>query len=295
MPRVSASFSLAVILILTGAARADDAKPDASKPDASFHWNKKHTRFRPVEYVITGVLGPVAIGEYFLAPAQAQPHWIGGILFDDSVRNALRIQSPTGLHAVWTMADTVGVTLVALSVGLDSIIVPLARGSFDVAMQLTLMDAESFALSSLLTVTLYDTVGRARPAYEDCQRNPSSVACTGSLTASFPSGHINEAFTAAGLSCAHHIYARVYGNRIADIFACVRDLTLGTTEALLRVMGDRHYMTDVIVGSAFGFGFGFALPTTLHYIKWGHKTPLSRLSVAPMIGQQGGVIIGGAW
>ncbi len=266
----------------------------ATAKEPELKWDERRKRFRPVEYVVTGVLGPVAIAEYILVPAQAQAHWVGGIFFDDAITNAIGLHSPSGLHAAWTLADGVGVTLVALSVGLDSIVVPLARGSFDVAMQLVLMNAESFTLSSLLTVSLYDTVGRGRPPYQMCQTDPSNVACTGSMTASFPSGHIDEAFTAAGLSCAHHLYAHVYGSRLADAFACARDLTLGTMEAMLRVMGERHYATDVIAGSAFGFAFGFGMPTLMHYVRWGRHTPLAGLSVAPMIGKQG-IVIGTAW
>jgi membrane-associated phospholipid phosphatase len=255
------------------------------------HWDERRPRFRTIEYIVTGVLGPVAIGEYFFVPAQKEAHWVGGILFDDAARDALRLRSPRALQTSWAVADGMGVTLIGLSIGLDSIIVPLARGSPGVAWQLLMMDAESFTLSSIVVTTLYDTVGRARPAYEDCKNGASTIACTGTMTASFPSGHINEAFTAAGLSCAHHLWAHVYGNRFADIFACSRDLGLATTEALLRVMGERHWMSDVVVGSAVGFAFGFGLPTLLHYTRWGR-----RVSLVPMAGpQQAGVIMGGVW
>ena len=33
----------------------------------------------------------------------------------------------------------------------------------------------------------------------------------------------------------------------------------------MRIMADRHYTTDVIVGSIGGFTGGFLLPTLLHY------------------------------
>ncbi len=264
--------------------RADD--DDGKK----LHWEEGRLRFTVPEYVVTGVVGPFAIGEYFIAPDQAQPRWQGGILFDDAVRDALRMRSPQMLNATWAMADTIGTVLVALSVGVDSLIIPLARRSPDVAWQLILMDAESFSLSSLLTVSLYDSVGRARPNYQDCQNGTVTVGCNGSSTASFPSGHINEAFTAAGLSCAHHLFQHVYGNRIADVFACIRDLSLGTTEAILRMMGDRHYFSDVTVGSMIGFSFGFALPTLLHYTRWRHGI---KPVVTPMVGPHvSGFLIG---
>ena len=197
------------------------------------------------------------------------------------------------MSAVWSMADTTGVTLVALSVGLDSIIIPLVRGSLDVTWQLVLMDAEAYSLSSIVAISMYDSIGRARPNYEDCLAGRVTVGCNGSSTASFPSGHINEAFTAAGLSCAHHLFQHVYGNALADAFACIRDLSLGTTEAILRMMGDRHYFSDVVAGSAIGFSFGFALPTLLHYMKWRHGP---KAVVSPMIAPHlSGLMLRAAW
>ena len=203
-------------------------------------------------------------------------------MFDDAVRDGLRLRDPTALKASWGFADGIGTFLVVMVVGIDSLIVPLARRSPDVAWQLLLMDAESYTLSSLIAISAYDAIGRARPPYADCQNNTGnvpSIECQGSLNASFPSGHIALAFNSAGLSCAHHMFAHVYGNRAADIFGCARDLSLATTEAFLRMMGDRHYFSDVLVGSLIGFSVGFGLPTFLHYIKWKHH-----VAAVPMFG-----------
>ncbi len=276
---------------------ATKTEPPKPKPEkrSKLRWDSERPRFRPIEYVLTGIVGPLAIAEYFYLPAQQQAHWVGGVLFDDAVRDALRLRTASAQKASWAMADTVGVTLVGITVGLDSVIVPLVQGSFDVALQLTLMDAEAFSFSSILAISLYDTVGRARPSYEDCLKDPSAPTCYGTSFASFPSGHINEAFTAAGLSCAHHLFAHVYQSKIADAFACARDLTLATTEGLLRIMGDRHWTSDVIAGSAIGFGFGFGLSSLLHYVKWNHRSPVKTVTLAPMMGSQLGVLAMGSF
>jgi membrane-associated phospholipid phosphatase len=105
----------------------------------------------------------------------------------------------------------VDVALATIVFGVDSLAVPTLRGSLDVGLQLGLMEIAAYSFSSLVTIGLYDTVGRARPIYEDCQRDPSPRGCRGSLTASFPSGHTNEAFTAAGASCANHAFVPLYG------------------------------------------------------------------------------------
>jgi membrane-associated phospholipid phosphatase len=35
--------------------------------------------------------------------------------------------------------------------------------------------------------------------------------------------------------------------------------------AFSRLLADRHYATDVIVGMGMGFGLGYAVPVLLHY------------------------------
>jgi len=262
--------------------------PSTTEPPSSapkLRWSDDWPRFRPVEYVVTGVVGTGAIAEYIWLKGQGQPHWMGGVLFDDAVRNTLRLKSPGALAVAWTAADVVGVSAAVLAVGVDSFLVPLIRGSPDVALQLTLMGLESYALSSILSITLYDTVGRARPSYADCQANRSFNAdCNVAPNDSFPSGHTNEAFTAAGLSCANHAHVPLYGSKLADTLACVRDVTLATGDGVLRIMGDRHYTTDVLAGAAIGFGFGFGVPTLLHYRGSAYQLPVEGLSVSPMFG-----------
>ncbi len=228
------------------------------------------------------MLGPFALFEYYYFPAKSQVHWVGGILFDDAARNAFRLQSPSARDTIRALSDAVDSAAVVLAVGLDSIILPLVRGSWDVAWQTTLMDIEAFAVSSVVAITGYDTVGRGRPLYEDCQKNPNfDDSCLVSPTASFPSGHVNEAFTAAGLSCANRQYIPLYGSRLGDALACGRDLTLATLTGVMRVMGDRHWATDVVAGGVMGFGFGYGMPVLLHYaVPWRHS--VSGLTLTPM-------------
>lgn len=283
---------LALRLLVVLAAVAGGARAAQASDDSSLAWNVEWPQFRPIEFMVTGIAGPTAIAMYYLVKPQQNPNWIGGVLFDDDVRDALRLRSPEGLKTVRFLADAVDVTLVALAVGVDSIAVPLIRGNLDLAMQLSLMDAESFALSSILTIGLYDSVGRARPSYVDCQGGSSDVQCRTSPTASFPSGHVNEAFTAAGLSCAHHTHLPIYGTRLADALACARDLTLATTDAVLRIMGDRHYLTDVLAGGGIGFAFGYGLPVVLHYASGG-RASTAGFAIEPMAGGRLGVVATG--
>jgi membrane-associated phospholipid phosphatase len=273
---------------------APPAMADPPAQDRTLRWDDDRPKFRPVEYVTTGIVGVTAIWMYFALPPQKEPHWIGGILFDDAVRNALRVHSPAALRTVWALSDGVDVALVALVFGLDSLAVPTLRGSPDVAIQLGLMDAEAYAYSSVVAIGLYDSVGRARPSYEDCQRNPMFVGCNISPTASFPSGHTNEAFTAAGASCANHGFVPIYASSLWDHLACIRDLVLATSDGVLRIVGDRHYATDVLAGASIGFGFGYGVPTWLHYTAHQGASSVT-WTVVPMPGGQPGVALAGSF
>lgn len=261
--------------------------------EAGLAWDDSRPRFRPLEYAATAVVGIAAMAEYTWLPPQPRPHWVGGILFDDAIRNALRLRSPAALRTVWTLADATGVTETAVVVGLDSALVPTLRGSFDTAWQLSWMDFESYAFGSVATFSLYDTVGRARPSYADCQRDPSGPDCRVSPTASFPSGHTAEAFISAGLSCVHHAYVPIYANATLDALACARDVTLATADGVLRIMGDRHYATDVLAGAGLGFSFGYGLPWLLHYARFARRLP--QVTLTPMVGQSVGLVAAGAF
>ena len=284
---VAKSLAIALaFLAIPASARGSD-----STPDAPLRWDEDRPRFRTGEYALTLLTGVEAIAMYYEVPPTRHPHWTGGILFDDAVRNALRVRSPGALRFVWTAADVLDSAEVAITVGIDSFLVPLLRGSSDVAWQVTWMDLESYALDSIVTFALYDSVGRARPNYADCQRDPSLFDnCSTSPTASFPSGHVSEAFMTAGLSCANHGYLPLYGSPLLDALACARDVTLGTVDGLLRIMGDRHYATDVIAGAGLGFAFGYGVPVFLHYTA---RRARPSLAVAPLVGQRVGLGVTG--
>ena len=62
--------------------------------------------------------------------------------------------------------------------------------------------------------------------------------------ASFPSGHTATAFTGATL------LAHEYANR--SIWIPIAGYTVATTTGVMRVLNNRHYVSDVIVGAAIG-------------------------------------------
>ena len=250
---------LALGLALAPRARADDSR---------LSWNPRWTRFQPVEYGVTGVAAASTFMLYFAVPDASQPRWLGSVLLDDSLRDALRLRSPEARDDARAASDLAALSTVVWAVGVDSLVVPVARHSASVAGQLTAMDAESFALSSLITTVIFKATARARPSYADCQRDSAfDPLCKTRTVESFPSGHSAVSLTAAGLSCAHHLHAGLYGNPFADALACAGTITLAASTGTLRVLADRHYASDVVVGAMIGFAVGYGVPTLFHYGK----------------------------
>jgi membrane-associated phospholipid phosphatase len=282
-----AGCALLAALAVTASAPAEPSASSAGDPELVWRW----PRFRTWEFVATGVTGTAAVAVFFLVEPRQKPRWSSGILFDDRVREAVRVQGKDGLSTVRTLSDVTGIASIAVATGIDSLLVPLVRGSPDVAVQLLLLDAEAFAISSLVTTSTFDLSGRARPSYAECQRDPSfDPLCGSGSTASFWSGHTAQAFTAAGLSCAHHTYVDLYGGGLPDALSCAGSITLGAATGYLRLAGDRHYASDVIVGAAVGFAFGFGVPTLLHY-SYGDTRRRLGFTLVPL---RGGLALGGA-
>jgi len=240
--------------------------PRAHAQNADFGWDPRWPKFRPSEYVLTGVAGSAALVLYFGVHDAETPRGTGGILFDDYFRDALRLRAPAGRDLARTISDWTALSALSWAIAVDSLVVPLARGSTELSGQMLLMDAEAFSVSTLITTMIFKTVARARPSWAQCARDQKyDPLCKLHATGSFPSGHTNTAFTAAGLSCAHHLHVALYGNPLADALACAGTLTLATATGTLRIVGDRHYTTDVLVGALIGFAVGYGMPTLLHY------------------------------
>ena len=253
---------LALLIALCGSAWSPHVRAD----EPGFGWDPRWPKFRPSEYVLSGVAGSAALVLYFGVRDARSPRRTGGFLFDDFFRDQLRLRPHRQRDAARTVSDWTALSAISWAIAVDSLTVPLARGDTDLSGQMLLMDAEAFAVSTLITTSMFKIVARARPSYVECQKDPDyDPLCKSNVMGSFPSGHTNTSFTAAGLSCAHHLHVSLYGDRLADVLACAGTLTLAATTGTLRVLGDRHYVTDVLVGAMIGFTVGYGMPTLLHY------------------------------
>jgi hypothetical protein len=80
------------------------------------------------------------------------------------------------------------------------------------------------------------------------------------------------AFTSAGFSCAMHLSRRLYEDPASDGIACGTSVAMAGTTGLLRVLSDRHYLSDVLVGAALGFVVGYLVPLAIVPDRRSHRS-----------------------
>jgi membrane-associated phospholipid phosphatase len=179
--------------------------------------------------------------------------------FDEDARDALRLDTANGREKANTASDA----LLGLSFGLPALALGKAlfaerdcEKAYDMATDL----AETIGLITLLTEATKLAAGRERPYGLECDGTPPSDARCGSdeRSRSFFSGHAALAGAGAGLTCSYAIKRNLWGeSTTARAIPCVLGAGLAATTGLLRVVGDKHWTTDVIVGLTVGAVVGY--------------------------------------
>jgi membrane-associated phospholipid phosphatase len=137
----------------------------------------------------------------------------------------------------------------------------LVGGNKDTAIQLTLINAETFAVTEALNLTISNVLPRSRPDGAVC--NPNSKYDPNCVK-SFWSGHTSNVFAGASLVCSEHGAVGLYGGK-ADAIACGASLAVASTIGYLRIAADDHHASDVIMGAAIGAATGYLMPEYLHF------------------------------
>lgn len=220
-------------------------------------WRDDWPEFRTSEGVATVASGLATLAIVLYGPIE-RPRWQGPILFDAVARDRLRASSPDARQTYRTIGDwtyrlspvlpMIDVFLVSAGVHSDS----------KLAWNLGATTFEAYSYSGLASFISTELSARQRP-YSQCLEDGE---CD---TQSFYSGHATIAATGAGLVCANHSRIALYGNAAADVGACVLASANALATGFTRIVADRHYATDVVVGTGFGFAFGYAVPVLLHY------------------------------
>jgi membrane-associated phospholipid phosphatase len=221
-------------------------------------WREEWPEFRTSEGVATVTAGLASLAIVIAGPID-QPRWQGPILFDEAVRNGLRADTPEARRTYKSIGDWT-YRLSPLLPLVDVLFVSaIGRKDSKLALNLGGMLAEAYSYSGLFSVVSTQLSARKRP-YSDCEETGGECD-----TQSFYSGHSAIAATSAGLMCANHTRIALYGNPVLDVGSCVLLSVNAVVTATSRIAADRHYATDVIVGTGFGFAFGYAVPVLLHY------------------------------
>lgn len=232
-------------------------------------WDPAFNRMDAPEMVVTGIAAGVALAAAIAPPLKTG--WKGGILFDDAARNALRIPGYKGQLDARDVTD-VGLALItSFPILVDSMIVAYwYRGSNEVALQMTLIDAEAIAVASALQGAATFFSGRERPYGQNCGTAglpEGGIDCqSSSRNRSFFSGHSTLSFTSAALICAHHESLELF-ETAADHITCAAGFAAAATIATLRVVSDMHYVSDVLTGAVIGTAVGLGIPLLHHYRK----------------------------
>lgn len=237
-------------------------------------WNPAWRRFSLGNYILTGVTLATGGAAFLIPPAPER--WRTRNAVDEWGHDNL---GTTGYQRSGWAQDTSDVLLSALIASpflVDSLAVTYwYRESHDVAGQMALITAEAYGVASAIQGLTAGLASRERPYGRECGTaiNDKLKDCTGNNRyRSFFSGHATLAFTAASVSCSHHLRHDVFGDRVADAVACASAFVTAAAVGTLRIVGDRHYISDVTVGAAFGTLSGFGIPWLLHY------GPLARVS-----------------
>lgn len=252
--------SSVIVAALTVApiAHADDDDPLA------WRWR----RFQPVEGALTVAGGVASVGLY-LTTVTAPTRTSGPILFDRWARDHLAASTPEGRQHAQIVSTIPYWTGLSYPLLVDALAVTwLGRSHGDTALQMAMIDAEAYAYAGVLSFGANTIVRRARPEVSDClKRGGTEATCGGpgdSASVSFYSGHTSLAFTGAGLTCAHHRNLPLYGG-IGDGLVCALLIAASSVDAVGRIVADKHYATDVLVGASVGLSVGYLTPALLHY------------------------------
>ena len=254
-------------LILAAAPRvavagAEHCRPwgdDASQLSRSWCW-RQATGY---EYAAAGLLVAATFGGLRFLPAP-RANWTRVNDFDDFWRDRFRLRSLDGRRNADQISDVLWYTLMAYPMVVDSAAVAWGyRRSPRVALQTFTINAFSLGLLGV-TGTLLGYVGRERPNVQACDAVDSQCDSDGRVR-SFPSGHVAFGVNGASLICLHHSQLKLYGGGWADAAACGSGIVMATANAAMRLMADRHYLTDVLAGAALGLVTGYVVPWLMFY------------------------------
>ncbi|HJK90340.1 MAG TPA: phosphatase PAP2 family protein [Polyangiaceae bacterium LLY-WYZ-15_(1-7)] len=258
-----------------GEAEADaEAGSEADGEDGSFvrrgggeplPWGEDWGHFGGGDYAVLAVGGVATI--VFSALAPRGDGWTTRTGADKSVRSALRRPTLQRRQNVRDVSDLSLSLLVSWPFLVDGLLLGLwYHDSPEVARELTLMAVEVQFISGALQAMTTTLVGRERPYVRDCAEDGrlDDADCMGrSRFRSFFSGHTSQSFAGAATACVYHAKLPLFSaehRRVDAGLTCALGFGLAALTGSFRIMGDMHYITDVLTGAVVGTAVGLGLP-----------------------------------
>lgn len=262
-----------------------DYPPTAENPDRrSRLWRDEWPTFSAWEGAATVAAGAGTGLMFMLGPPEGS-NWEGGVLFDNRVRNGIRLDSARDRQTARSIGDYTYYAAPLLPLLVDPLIAAWAvHGDRKAALNLEMISLEAFAYSGFVSFASTRISRRERPDSTQCRKDEPDGECKLDNEA-FLSGHTSISATSAGLVCANHARMPLWGHPVADAGACVLATSSAVATGVTRMAADRHYATDVLAGFGLGFGIGYAVPTVLHYAR--SKDSSVSVSVMPGSGCTG--------
>lgn len=270
---------LATVLCLTTTATADEPPEQPVDPrspvlvvlppgSGHYGWS---------DIVITTASGVTILVASLLGPSAS--HMTGGVFIDEDVRSALRLTTEGQRRIARDASDAFLNIMLAFPFVVDvAAYTAWYRQSPKVAWNIGLVDLETLVATEGIRTIFNTLVSRERPYGRNCRDTlhpdrelPAlSQDCDSrSRYYSFFSGHTSQTFASAALTCSHHLNLDLYGGGWADATPCLAGFGLAAAAGTLRIIGDMHYLSDVVVGAAFGTAMGFVVPWLVLYRKRG--------------------------
>ncbi|MDB5216461.1 MAG: uncharacterized protein JWO86_4388 [Myxococcaceae bacterium] len=240
--------------------------PVLERPKTDVYWHDEWPRFSTFELLLSIAVTArnADLGSHLDGPGGALIEFEVPIL-DHGARDLLRGSTEGRRKAAERLSDVGFRTMV-----LAPYVVDVAFGALvlhrnpDVALQLALIDFEVLTLAGMTQLLGSRLTGRERPFIAENGCPPGGCA-RGDAFRSFLSGHAMASFTGAGLMCVHHEMVPLFGGGAPDAAACALALAAASTTGVLRIIGDQHWASDVLLGAGAGWAFGYYLPKLLHF------------------------------
>ncbi len=266
-------------------------RAQATDPDR-VEWSPDWPRVHLVEGldIVALTVASYEINAHWKPPVHS--NWTRPILFDSWAREEFRGQTRREQQTARDVGDYLYKGAVLAPYIVDAYVVALGvHQSADVAIEMVLMNLQSLGITGVTSLAAERGIGRARPYVRDCGPDGAARSESGRLlmnhcvgrndNQSFWSGHAAATATMAGLTCVHHQHLPLYGGGVADLVPCLLMSGISIGVGMTRLVSDRHWASDVLVGWSVGALSGYVLPSLLHY-GFRSRGPVGETRVAGM-------------